>query len=204
MILPFNLIWVTHSERYPAVDVLKFYRKALDAGLGAAILREKSLPQGELYRLAQEMSCATKSNQARFAIADRADICWMLKLRWLHLPANSAPVEDVRRLVSDKVLISKSVHSPDEAFLTEEAGCNLIIVGNIFPTKSHIGEPLGLEILEKICKQSQVPVFAIGGITTKNVKQVHDAGAAGVAVVSALYEAKKLGDAISELGEPWS
>ena len=204
MILPFKLIWVTHSERYPAVDILKFYRKLLDAGLGAAILREKSLPQGELYRLAQEMSCATKSNQTRFAISDRADICWMLKLSWLHLPANSAPVEEVRRLVTDKVLISKSVHSLDEALAVEEAGCNMLIVGSIFPTQSHTVEPLGLDALQKICKKSQIPVFAIGGITTKNVKQVHDVGAAGTAVVGALYEAKKLGDTISELSDPWS
>jgi len=204
MILPFNLIWVTHSERYPNVDLLKFYRKLLDAGLGAVILREKSLPQGELYRLAQEMSCAAKSNQTRFAISDRADICWMLKLSWLHLPSDSAPVEDIRRLVSEKVLISKSVHSDDEALAAEETGCNMLIVGSIFPTKSHFGEPLGLNELEKICKKSQIPVFAIGGIIAKNVKQVHDAGAAGIAVVGALYEAKKLGDTISQLSDPWS
>ena len=204
MILPFNLIWVTHGERYPAVDVLKLYRKALDAGLGAVILREKSLAQGELYRLAQEMSCASKSNQTRFAISDRADICWMLKLSWLHLPSDSAPVEDIRRLVSEKVLISKSVHGLDEAIAAEEAGCNMLIVGSIFPTPSHTGEPLGLDTLTKICKKSEIPVFGIGGVTTKNVKQVHDAGAAGTAVVGALYQAKKLGDTIAELSDPWS
>ena len=204
MILPFNLIWVTHSERYPAVDVLKLYRKLLDAGLGAAILREKNLPQGELYRLAQEMSCVSKSSQTRFAITDRADICWMLKLTWLHLPSDSAPVEEVRRLVSDKVLISKSVHNIDEALAAEETGCNMLIVGSVFPTKSHTGEPLGLDALAKICEKSQIPVFGIGGITAKNVKQVHDAGAAGAAVVGALYVAKKLGDTIAELSDPWS
>ena len=204
MILPFKLIWVTHSERYPSVDVLKFYRKLLDAGLEAAILREKNLPQGDLYRLAQEMSCASKSNQTRFASADRSDICWMLKLTWLHLPSDSAPVEDVRRLVTDKVLISKSAHSLDEAIAAEEAGCNMLIVGSIFPTKSHTGEPLGLDVLAKICKKCEIPVFGIGGVTTKNVKQVHDAGAAGAAVVGALYEAKKPGDTISELSDPWS
>jgi thiamine-phosphate pyrophosphorylase len=204
MILPFNLIWVTHSARYPTVDLLKFYRRLLDAGLGAAILREKNLPQGELYRLAQEMNCAAKSNQTRFAISDRADICWMLKLTWLHLPSDSVPVEDVRKLVSEKVLISKTAHSADEALAAEEANCNMLIVGSIFPTPSHTGEPLGLNVLENICKKSQIPVFAIGGITTKNVKLVHDAGAAGIAVVGALYEAKKLRDTISELSDPWS
>jgi thiamine-phosphate pyrophosphorylase len=204
LILPFNLIWVTHRERYPRVDTLRLYRKLLDAGLGAAILREKDMPQGELFRLAQEMSCANKSNQARFGIADRADICWMLKLKWLHLPANSAPLEDLRKLVSEKVLISKSVHNPEEALAVEEAGCNLIIAGSVFPTKSHEGESMGLDVLEKICQQSQIPVFGIGGITTGNIKQVHDAGAAGVAVVGALYEAKKPGDAIAELCDPWA
>jgi thiamine-phosphate pyrophosphorylase len=204
LILPFNLIWVTNSERYPSVDTLRFHRKLLDAGLGAVILREKHLPQGELYRLAQEMSCATKSNQANLAIADRADICAMLKLKWLHLPADSAPVGDVRTLVSEKVLISKSAHSPEAAQKAEEAGCHVIVAGSVFPTKSHEGEPLGLDALEKICKQSQIPVFAIGGINTGNVKQVHGAGAAGVAVVGALYEAKKLGDTIAELSYPWA
>jgi thiamine-phosphate pyrophosphorylase len=203
MILPFSLIWVTHSQRYPKVDTLGLYRKLLDAGLGAAILREKNLPQGELYRLAQEMSCATKSKQARFGISDRADICALLKLKWLHLPSDSAPVADVRKLVTEKVLISKSIHTAEEATAAEEAGCNLLIAGSVFPTKSHGGEPLGLDALEKICTQSQIPVFAIGGITAGNVKQVHDAGAAGVAVVGALYEAKKPDDAIAELNDPW-
>jgi thiamine-phosphate pyrophosphorylase len=92
------------------------------------------------------MSCATKSSQTRFAISDRSDICWMLKLSWLHLPSDSAPVGEVRRLVTDKVLISKSAHSLDEAIAAEEAGCNMLIVGSIFPTKSHTGEPLGLDV----------------------------------------------------------
>jgi thiamine-phosphate pyrophosphorylase len=48
---------------------------------------------------------------------------------------------------------------------------------------------MGIERLRKVCCQTAVPVFALGGIKQELIVEVMEAEAAGVALISAILRA---------------
>jgi thiamine monophosphate synthase len=84
----------------------------------------------------------------------------------------------------------RSVHSVDAARRAEAEGCEYVVAGSVFPTSSHPGGPTGgLALIEAVARSVSIPVIAIGGITAGNARQCIDAGARGVAVISAIFDA---------------
>ena len=69
--------------------------------------------------------------------------------------------------------------------LAVQAGASQIILGTIFETDCKKGLPgRGLEFLENVCKEVDIPVYAIGGISPELFPAVLQAGAAGACVMS--------------------
>jgi thiamine-phosphate pyrophosphorylase len=89
----------------------------------------------------------------------------------------------------------------EEARAAEEEGADYLGVGPIFPTpsKPDAGEPLGLEGLRAIRRVVNIPLVAIGGINEENLEEVFEAGADGVAVISAVASAPDLEEAVRRL-----
>jgi thiamine monophosphate synthase len=66
-------------------------------------------------------------------------------------------------------------------------GVDYALISPIFETRSKPGaQPLGLEGLRLAASRTQVPLFALGGITASNAADCLRAGAAGVAVREAV------------------
>ena len=87
---------------------------------------------------------------------------------------------------------------PEEvARAAEAAGADWVTFGPIYdtPSKRPFGAPQGLTALEQVALAVRVPVVAIGGITPARVADVRAAGAAGVAVISAILAAPAPADA---------
>jgi thiamine-phosphate pyrophosphorylase len=71
----------------------------------------------------------------------------------------------------------------------QEEGADYVQVGAIFPTRSHPGlSPAGPALLESVAARVTIPIVAVGGISAENVGQVMQAGARGVAVISAILD----------------
>lgn len=85
-------------------------------------------------------------------------------------------------------LIGVSTHNFDQLAKASQQGADYVGFGPIFPTTSkHNPEAaVGLSNLKKACQFASCPVVAIGGLQLENVKQVIDAGASSVAMISAL------------------
>jgi len=87
--------------------------------------------------------------------------------------------------------VGRSVHSVDAALRAEGEGCEYVVAGSVFPTTSHPGGPVGgVQLVRDIAAAVRIPVIAIGGITASNARQCIDAGARGVAVISAIFDAE--------------
>ncbi len=96
--------------------------------------------------------------------------------------------------------VGRSVHSVDAALRAEADGCEYVVAGSVFPTASHPGGPTGgLQLLRDITTAVRIPVIAIGGITAANARSCIDAGARGVAVISAIFDADDPKRAAQEL-----
>jgi thiamine-phosphate diphosphorylase len=100
----------------------------------------------------------------------------------------------------DHIVISRSVHGLDAATNAERDGADMLVLGTVFPSASHPGGPtIGLEGVREVCAAVTIPVIGIGGITAQNAGDVIRAGASGVAVISAIFDAPDARAAAAEL-----
>ena len=180
--------------------MLTVVEEALQAGIKAVQLREKDLSAKELFELAQNLRRLTRQYHARFFINDRVDIAMAVEADGVHLGQKSFSAKDVKRIFP-KAIIGVSTHSLDEAKKAEAGEADFITIGPIFytPSKASYGEPLGVEVIKQVRKEIHTPVFAIGGIKEDNARGVIDAGADGIAVISAVMRAEDVEEAVREM-----
>jgi thiamine-phosphate pyrophosphorylase len=84
-----------------------------------------------------------------------------------------------------------STHNLAEAQAAAEEGADFVVFGPVFftPSKAPYGQPVGLNALRAVRAAVKLPILAIGGIKKANLDQVITAGAAGIAVISAIIGA---------------
>ncbi|MCL4545289.1 MAG: thiamine phosphate synthase [Chloroflexi bacterium] len=120
----------------------------------------------------------------------------------LHLPDHDNRLGQARLLLGPRVLLGASVHSVASAQKAAAQGVDYLIFGNVFPTQTHPGSPgRGIAALSEVVTAVTVPVIAIGGIAVEQVGDVIAAGAAGIAVVSAIFATTNPGLATRRLAE---
>jgi thiamine-phosphate diphosphorylase len=138
----------------------------------------------------------TRRHGARLVINDRADVALAAEADGVQRAHDSLPVAALRR-IGRHLLIGASVHSVDEARAAAEEGADFLVFGPVYdtPSKRAYGPPQGLDALRRVAGEVTRPVLAIGGITAARVREVLGAGAAGVAVISAILAADRPGDA---------
>jgi len=184
----FNLYLITDRNQTGGLRLIDVVEEALKGGVKGVQLREKDLSSRELYELAYEMRKLTARFGAKLLVNDRVDIALAVDADGVHLGLNSMPIHRVRRLLGNNRLIGISCHNQINAIMAQESGADFITFGPVYytPSKANYGKPVGVEKLEIVTHLLEIPVFALGGIKRENVREVTAAGAAGIALVSAI------------------
>jgi len=192
-----RLCLVTDRAQTRGRDLLDVVGACLRAGLPAVQLREKDLSALELARLARALRALTARHGARLVVNDRADVALAVGADGVQRTSTSLPVADIRAVVDKRLAVGASVHSLDEAVAAAGEGADWIVFGPVYdtPSKRAWGPPQGLAALRDVARAVSVPVIAIGGITPARVGEVREAGARGVAVISAILSADDPADA---------
>src|SRR3972149_289111 len=198
--LGFRLYLIT-DRRLAGKDLLSAVKAALDGGVKAVQLREKDMEGGELSSLAGNLRRLTSGYGARLFINDRVDVALAVDADGVHLGQNGFSPSDVKKILGKDKIVGVSTHSVSEAIKAEKSGADFITLGPVYrtPSKAKYGEPIGLEPLKKASKALRIPFFGIGGIKKENVKEVLEAGASGVALISAIFAAKNTEKAAAEI-----
>ena len=193
MAVNFKVYLITDRKqaKIPLPEAIKL---ALQGGVRAVQLREKDLPVRELIALSQELRTITKEFGASLFINDRVDVAVAVKADGVHLGHQSMPAKAVRKIVGNGMLIGVSTHSPEEAKNAEAGGADFITFGPVFatPSKSKYGAPVGITVLKELKNEINIPFYALGGVKSGNLLQVLDAGATGVAMISAIMAAEDI------------
>jgi thiamine-phosphate pyrophosphorylase len=179
----------------PGSSLVTAVRKALKGGVRAVQLREKDMDTRSLLRMAYKMREVTDVYSAKLLINDRADIALAVGADGVHLTRESIPAEALRQVVRKGFFIGVSTHSVKEAKEAERAGADFITFGPVYRTRSKLkyGEPMGTEMLRTVCRETDIPVFALGGVKEKNIDEVRKAGAHGVSMISGILGAHDIG-----------
>ncbi len=196
----FRLLLITDRHQLHGRSLSTVLTQAIMAGVPAIQLRERDLPTGELLSLAQEIHTLAAPRAIPLILNDRVDLVLALNLDGVHLRSDSLPLPTARRLMGTDRLIGISTHSVEDVRRANDDGADYIIFGPIFdtPSKRSFGPPLGLDVLADVCRQSTVPIFAIGGMTSERVCDVRRAGAHGVAVIGAVLTSDDVGGVVRE------
>ena len=179
---------VTDRRRCGGRPLERVVSLALDGGVNAVQLREKDLPASELLDMALMLRGLT-AGRALLLVNDRVDVALAAGADGVQLGEEALPVEAVRQLFGDRLLIGRSVHSLEGAVAAEAEGADYLVAGSIFPSASHPGRAAaGVRFLEQLKPRVGVPYLAIGGVTPNNVEDAVRAGATGAAVITAISE----------------
>lgn len=179
--------------------------EAVQGGVSLVQLREKSLSSRAFYRRALRLKEILRPYQTPLVINDRADIALAVEAEGLHIGRSDLPYPPVRRLLGKESIIGLSVESLDELAAIQEdadfADLDYVSLSPLFATgtKTDTAPPFGLEKLREAVSFSKYPVMVIGGIHAGNTATVTQAGAEGIALVSAIMGAADPREAAASL-----
>jgi len=174
---------------------------ALRGGATFLQFREKHAPTCVLYQTALRLRRLCAAFGVPFIVNDRVDIALAVDADGIHVGPEDLPVAVVRRLVGPHRIVGASVGTVEEALQAEEEGASYLGVGPVYPTgtKPDAGSPIGPEGLRAIAGAVRIPIVGIGGINRDRVEEVILAGAAGVAVISAVAASEDMVEAAGAL-----
>lgn len=152
------------------------------------VLREKDMEEGAYEALAREVQAICRRHQVPFIAHTFIGVAAQLDPDALHLPL---PL--LRRLRESGAALpahlGTSCHSLEDVREAERLGCSYLIAGHIYATTCKPGlPPRGLAFLREVTAATELPVYAIGGITPARLAEVCAAGAAGGCAMSSLMQ----------------
>ena len=179
----------------PLVDVLTLSAKA-----GASLFqyRNKAASMKEAYAEALALRHAATRAGALFIVNDRCDLALAVDADGVHLGQGDVPLDLARKVMGPDKLIGISTHNAEQVLTATAGKPNYLGFGPIFtPGSKQDHDPVvGIEGLRTIRGLTALPIFAIGGIAVENVVEVMQAGADGVAVISAVLKAADIREAV--------
>lgn len=166
-------------------------RFALEGGADVIQFRHKGVGIRHLVHGADAVRSICDEHGGTLLINDRADVALAVGADGLHVGQEDLPVAIARRLLPDASIIGATATTVEQALEAEAAGASYIGFGPVFPTRSKANPASvkGLRGLERVVEVVQIPVIAIAGITPARVQPVIQAGAYGIAVMSAVTTA---------------
>ncbi len=179
-------------------------RAAVEGGVTAVQLRVKQAPAAVLLHLTESLCSALP---VPIWVNDRADVALAARAHGVHVGQDDLPPTAVQALAGEALRIGVSVGTPEEAAAALRSAVDYWSIGSIYATttKPDAGAPIGAEGFRRLAgyAPADTPVIAIGGITAEKVSEILAAGAAGVAVSSAVFgvadvqqAARRLRDAV--------
>lgn len=162
-------------------------RRALDGGADTIQFRQKAGGLRHKLYEARRVAAVCRAAGASLIIDDHIDIALALGAG-VHLGQTDFPVEEARRLLGPGELIGATATTPAQVHRACRAGADYVGFGPVFSTgsKDNPSAVKGLHGLAAACAAASVPVIAIAGMTPERVRPALDAGAHGVAVLSAV------------------
>ncbi len=194
-----RLCYITDTRRGSAGRPLaEVVRQARQGGVELVIVRERTLPDRELGALLETL-LPLRERGLKLMISRRLDLARAYALDGVQLAADAVAVCEARAWLGPAALIGYSAHSGPEARRAEKEGASYVTLSPIYSTSSKPGAPArGPAWLAEAVQGLGLPVLALGGLTPARTREVLEAGAWGVAAISAIGAAPDIEAAAME------
>ncbi len=160
----------------------------LEGGVGMIQYRAKEIGPKRRREELEQIIEAAGSASVPVIVNDDPSLASETGAHGVHLGKDDPPAEEARALLGPEAIIGSSVHTRSEFDSLALGAVDYIAVGSIFESPTKPDAPVcGIDFLISIRRLArELPLVAIGGIDAENAGSVLDAGADGIALVSAL------------------
>lgn len=205
MVLPeaLRLYLVTDQASLRGRTLADVLLAAVQGGVSCVQLREKSLCTRDFVALALAVKDLLAPFDVPLVINDRMDVALACGAQGVHLGQSDMPVALARQLLPPEVFIGLSVENLGDVARAAGQAVDYLGISPVYatPTKTDTAAPWGLAGVSQVRAMTGLPLVAIGGIHQGNAAEVLQAGADGLAVVSAICSAADPGLAAQSFTE---
>lgn len=198
-----DLYCITAEELSMGRSNIEVVKEMIAAGVKIIQYREKDKKMKAKYQECTAIRELTKEAGVTFIVNDDIDLAMIVQADGVHIGQDDLPIEKVRELVGDQMIIGISTHCPEEAQQAVKDGADYIGVGPIFKTatKKDVCDPVGFDYLEYVAQNIPIPFVAIGGIKINNISEVMKRGTKCIAIITDITMANDIPKRISEIRE---
>ncbi len=178
--------------------------EAIKAGITMFQFREKgtgALKGEEKVELGKRLRKLCREHAIPFVVNDDVELVERLDADGLHVGQEDAPVEELREQFPN-LLLGLSISNEEELAKSNIQLVDYVGAGPVFSTrtKEDAKEAVGIDWIQNLrSKHPTLPIVGIGGINESNASQVLEAGADGVAVISAITAADDIANTVKKL-----
>lgn len=196
---------VTDSAWLHGRTLASCVREALAGGATFVQLREKHMSTDELVEEAKTILPICREARVPFLIDDDVEAARLVGADGVHVGQSDTACAEARRILGPDAIVGVSAQTVEQAVAAEQAGADYLGVGALIPTPT---KPDAVDVtpeeLSRICRAVKIPVVGIGGLHLSTIDILDGTGAAGAAVVSAIFAAEDIERDTRELADKLS
>jgi thiamine-phosphate pyrophosphorylase len=185
-------LYLVTDDKQDLVTLKNVVKEAVAGGVTMVQVREKQRDIRCFIEIALAVKAVLKGSGIPLIINDRVDVALAIDADGVHLGQSDMPAGIARRLLGKDKLLGLSIENEQQLIEAESLPVDYLGLSAIFatPTKTDIKKEWGISGLANAVAQSSFPIVAIGGINVTNLEAVIATDVAGVALVSAICDAK--------------
>ena len=171
---------ITNATEAGVTSYLRKLEHALADGLKLIQVREKNMPADERRLFAKQVVSLAHAHGAKVLVNSDETLARDVGADGVHLTTQQLQQCGVRPKFA---LVGASTHSREEIERAAELKLDFVVLGAVKSTMTHPGEkPLGWERFAALVEATPLPVYALGGISSADLKDAILLGAHGVAM----------------------
>jgi thiamine-phosphate diphosphorylase len=151
------------------------------------LLRAKHLPEAELRALGRSLRALTAARGASFLVSADLALCEALAADGVQLPERGPSVAEARAALGAESCIGASRHDALGLARAGAGGATFATLSPVYASPDK-AQPLGEAAFAALVRAATLPVIALGGVEPGRAAAVIHAGAAGIAVIRALFD----------------
>ncbi|MGK0553568.1 thiamine phosphate synthase [Macrococcus capreoli] len=198
-----RVYFIAGSQDTTDGDLKRVLQEALEAGITMFQFREKgarALTGEAKEALARELFALCKVSNVPFIVNDDVALAKKIDADGIHLGQDDEKIEHIIEDFNDKI-IGLSVSNFAEYDQSDLTHVDYIGVGPVYETssKSDAKKPGGIELIRKMrLYDEEIPIVAIGGITSTNCEMIIDAGADGISTISSITQSDNIQQVVTD------
>jgi thiamine-phosphate pyrophosphorylase len=186
--LALDLYLVTNRNLCAARGIERVVQEAVAGGVTMVQLRDDETPAAGVAELARRLVALLAPAGVPLIVNNRVDVAAASGAAGAHVGQGDAPPAEARGMLGAAAILGLSITDPGQLAAVDPKLVDYLGVGPVFATatKPDAAPAIGTAGLAACRARTALPIVGIGGIDRGNAASVVEAGADGVAVVSAI------------------